>query len=126
MAKVTMLVFLHRLTCGYMWVDFLIATIYLFLLYFFSQHLSPYSYTYRWTVNDQDLSLEKKSHIPRLKSGVPITLTALKDENWNNIKFNGLLASPMLKSYVIGWLLILFCIPLVSYVLLTISFCVAQ
>ncbi|CAH1434766.1 unnamed protein product [Lactuca virosa] len=52
MAKVTMLVFLHRLTCGYM-----------------------------WTVNDQDLNLEKKSHIPRLKSGVPITLTALKDEN---------------------------------------------
>ncbi|KVI02834.1 cytochrome P450 [Cynara cardunculus var. scolymus] len=32
-----------------------------------------------WTVDDQDLSLEKKSHIPRLKSGVPITLTSLKD-----------------------------------------------
>ncbi|XP_024975467.1 cytochrome P450 90A1-like [Cynara cardunculus var. scolymus] len=50
MAKVTMLVFLHRLTSGY-----------------------------TWTVDDQDLSLEKKSHIPRLKSGVPITLTSLKD-----------------------------------------------
>ncbi|KAI3717119.1 hypothetical protein L1987_68499 [Smallanthus sonchifolius] len=48
MAKVTMLVFLHRLTSGY-----------------------------KWTVEDQDLSLEKKSHIPRLKSGVPITLTTL-------------------------------------------------
>ncbi|CAH1413597.1 unnamed protein product [Lactuca virosa] len=52
MAKVTMLVFLHRLTSGY-----------------------------KWTVDDQDLSLEKKSHIPRLKSGVPITLTSLKDDS---------------------------------------------
>ncbi|KAK1422969.1 hypothetical protein QVD17_18261 [Tagetes erecta] len=52
MAKVMMLVFLYRLTSGY-----------------------------TWTVEDQDLSLEKKSHIPRLKSGVPITLTALKDDN---------------------------------------------
>ncbi|KAJ9564515.1 LOW QUALITY PROTEIN: hypothetical protein OSB04_000481 [Centaurea solstitialis] len=51
MAKVTMLVFLHRLTSGY-----------------------------TWTVDDLDLSLEKKSHIPRLKSGVPITLTSLKDD----------------------------------------------
>ncbi|KAL7608147.1 hypothetical protein Lser_V15G12417 [Lactuca serriola] len=52
MAKVTMLVFLHRLTSGY-----------------------------KWTVDNQDPSLEKKSHIPRLKSGVPITLTVLKDES---------------------------------------------
>ncbi|XP_024974879.1 abscisic acid 8'-hydroxylase 1-like [Cynara cardunculus var. scolymus] len=51
MAKLTMLVFLHRLTSGY-----------------------------NWTVDDQDLSLEKKSPFPRLKSGVPITLTSLKDE----------------------------------------------
>ncbi|KAI3665439.1 hypothetical protein L6452_44066 [Arctium lappa] len=51
MAKLTMLVFLHRLTSGY-----------------------------NWTVDDQDLSLEKKSPFPRLKSGVPITLTALKDD----------------------------------------------
>ncbi|KAD7117631.1 hypothetical protein E3N88_04899 [Mikania micrantha] len=52
MAKVTMLVFLHRLTSGY-----------------------------KWTVDDQDLSLEKQSHIPRLKSGVPITLTVIKDDS---------------------------------------------
>ncbi|KAF5765119.1 putative (+)-abscisic acid 8'-hydroxylase [Helianthus annuus] len=52
MAKVTMLVFLHRLTSGY-----------------------------KWTVDDQDLSLEKKSHIPRLKSGVPITLTTLEGDS---------------------------------------------
>jgi cytochrome P450 len=48
MAKVTMLVFLHRLTSGY-----------------------------KWTVDDQDTSLEKKAHIPRLRSGCPITLRAL-------------------------------------------------
>ncbi|XP_031400970.1 cytochrome P450 90A1-like [Punica granatum] len=48
MAKVTMLVFLHRLTSGY-----------------------------RWTVDDLDPSLEKKSHIPRLRSGCPITLKAI-------------------------------------------------
>ncbi|XP_065851443.1 abscisic acid 8'-hydroxylase 1-like [Euphorbia lathyris] len=48
MAKVTMLVFLHRLTSAY-----------------------------RWRVHDLDPSLEKKSHIPRLKSGCPITLEAL-------------------------------------------------
>ncbi|KAL6224591.1 hypothetical protein ACLB2K_003446 [Fragaria x ananassa] len=48
MAKVTMLVFLHRLTSGY-----------------------------RWTVDDLDTSLEKKAHIPRLRSGCPITLKAL-------------------------------------------------
>ncbi|XP_024181556.1 abscisic acid 8'-hydroxylase 3 [Rosa chinensis] len=48
MAKVTMLVFLHRLSSGY-----------------------------RWTVNDLDTSLEKKAHIPRLRSGCPITLKAL-------------------------------------------------
>ncbi|KAK4711831.1 hypothetical protein R3W88_006344 [Solanum pinnatisectum] len=51
MAKVTMLVFLHRLTTGY-----------------------------KWTVDDPDRSLEKKAHIPRLRSGCPITLTALQDE----------------------------------------------
>ncbi|XP_006467149.3 abscisic acid 8'-hydroxylase 3-like [Citrus sinensis] len=48
MAKVTMLIFLHRLTSGYL-----------------------------WTVDDPDLSLEKKSHIPRLRSGCPITLKPL-------------------------------------------------
>ncbi|KAI4331413.1 hypothetical protein MLD38_029603 [Melastoma candidum] len=48
MAKVTMLVFLHRLTSGY-----------------------------RWTVDDQDPSLEKKGFIPRLRSGCPITLQSL-------------------------------------------------
>ncbi|KAJ8764262.1 hypothetical protein K2173_006002 [Erythroxylum novogranatense] len=47
MAKVTMLVFLHRLSSGYM-----------------------------WTVDDMDSSLEKKAHIPRLRSGCPITLKA--------------------------------------------------
>ncbi|XP_049357406.1 abscisic acid 8'-hydroxylase 3-like [Solanum verrucosum] len=51
MAKVTMLVFLHRLTTGY-----------------------------KWTVDDPDRSLERKAHIPRLRSGCPITLTALQDE----------------------------------------------
>ncbi|XP_075089913.1 abscisic acid 8'-hydroxylase 2-like [Nicotiana tabacum] len=51
MAKVTMLVFLHRLTSGY-----------------------------EWTVDDPDPSLEKKAHIPRLRSGCPITLTVLQDE----------------------------------------------
>lgn len=45
MAKVTMLVFLHRLTSGY-----------------------------NWTVDDLDVCLEKKAHIPRLRSGCPITL----------------------------------------------------
>ncbi|CAK9157114.1 unnamed protein product [Ilex paraguariensis] len=50
MAKVTMLVFLHRLTGGY-----------------------------KWTVDDLDPSLERKSPIPRLRSGCPITLTALND-----------------------------------------------
>ncbi|KAK3007510.1 hypothetical protein RJ639_014497 [Escallonia herrerae] len=50
MAKVTMLVFLHRLTSGY-----------------------------KWTVDDQDPSLEKKAHIPRLRSGCPITLYAFED-----------------------------------------------
>ncbi|CAN1344325.1 Ent-kaurenoic acid oxidase 2 [Linum perenne] len=48
MAKVTLLVFLHRLAGGY-----------------------------KWTVDDLDLSLEKKSHIPRLRSGCPITLKAI-------------------------------------------------
>ncbi|XP_031253886.1 abscisic acid 8'-hydroxylase 3-like isoform X1 [Pistacia vera] len=50
MAKVTMLVFLHRLTSGY-----------------------------TWTVDDPDLRLEKKAHIPRLRSGCPITL-----KPWNS------------------------------------------
>ncbi|KAK9285006.1 hypothetical protein L1049_024188 [Liquidambar formosana] len=50
MAKVTMLVFLHRLTSGY-----------------------------KWTVDDLDPCLEKKAHIPRLRSGCPITLRALED-----------------------------------------------
>ncbi|XP_010029756.2 cytochrome P450 90A1 isoform X1 [Eucalyptus grandis] len=48
MAKVTMLAFLHRLTSGY-----------------------------SWTVDDPDTSLEKKAHIPRLRSGCPITLKAI-------------------------------------------------
>ncbi|KAL7152908.1 hypothetical protein ABFS83_04G129600 [Erythranthe nasuta] len=48
MAKITMLVFLHRLTSGY-----------------------------TWTVDDEDLSLERKAHIPRLQSGCPITLNRL-------------------------------------------------
>lgn len=48
MAKVTMLAFLHRMTSGY-----------------------------RWTVDDPDTSLEKKAHIPRLRSGCPITLKAI-------------------------------------------------
>ncbi|KAI5319616.1 hypothetical protein L3X38_039324 [Prunus dulcis] len=48
MAKVTMLVFLHRLTSGY-----------------------------RWTVDDLDTSLARNAHIPRLRSGCPITLRAL-------------------------------------------------
>ncbi|CAI9110825.1 OLC1v1010914C2 [Oldenlandia corymbosa var. corymbosa] len=48
MARVTLLVFLHRLTGGY-----------------------------RWTVDDPDPRLERNTHIPRLRSGCPITLTAL-------------------------------------------------
>ncbi|XP_004509304.1 abscisic acid 8'-hydroxylase 3-like [Cicer arietinum] len=48
MAKVTMLVFLHRLTSGY-----------------------------TWTLDDLDTCLEKKAHIPRLRSGCPITLTPI-------------------------------------------------
>ncbi|XP_027346726.1 abscisic acid 8'-hydroxylase 1-like [Abrus precatorius] len=48
MAKVTMLVFLHRLTGGY-----------------------------KWTLDDLDTCLERKAHIPRLKSGCPITLKSL-------------------------------------------------
>ncbi|KAF8012639.1 hypothetical protein BT93_I0716 [Corymbia citriodora subsp. variegata] len=48
MAKVTMLAFLHRLTSRY-----------------------------GWTVDDPDTSLEKKAHIPRLRSGCPITLKAI-------------------------------------------------
>ncbi|KAL3527135.1 hypothetical protein ACH5RR_011791 [Cinchona calisaya] len=51
MAKLTMLVFLHRLTSGY-----------------------------KWTVDDPDPHLERKAHIPRLRSGCPITLTTLKNE----------------------------------------------
>ncbi|GFY80355.1 hypothetical protein Acr_01g0001640 [Actinidia rufa] len=54
MAKATMSVFLHRLTGGY-----------------------------RWTVDDPDPSLERKAHIPRLRSGCPITLMALQDHNTN-------------------------------------------
>ncbi|KAH9711291.1 cytochrome P450 family 722 subfamily A polypeptide 1 [Citrus sinensis] len=53
MAKVTMLIFLHRLTSGYL-----------------------------WTVDDPDLSLEKKSHIPRLRSGCPITLKPLNKSKY--------------------------------------------
>ncbi|KAG4939252.1 hypothetical protein JHK82_044977 [Glycine max] len=48
MAKVTMLVFLHRLTGGY-----------------------------TWTLDDLDTCLEKKAHIPRLRNGCPITLKSL-------------------------------------------------
>ncbi|KOM32273.1 hypothetical protein LR48_Vigan01g182900 [Vigna angularis] len=48
MAKVTMLVFLHRLAGGY-----------------------------TWTLDDSDTCLEKKAHIPRLRSGCPITLKSL-------------------------------------------------
>ncbi|KAH7519999.1 hypothetical protein FEM48_Zijuj08G0097100 [Ziziphus jujuba var. spinosa] len=48
MARITMLVFLHRLTGRY-----------------------------KWTVDDPDTSLEKKTHIPRLRSGCPITLRSL-------------------------------------------------
>ncbi|KAL5754586.1 hypothetical protein ACOSP7_022806 [Xanthoceras sorbifolium] len=48
MAKITLLVFLHRLTSGY-----------------------------KWTVDDLDPSLERKSHIPRLRNGCPITLKPL-------------------------------------------------
>ncbi|KAF2290789.1 hypothetical protein P3X46_029250 [Hevea brasiliensis] len=50
MARVIMLVFLHRLTRGY-----------------------------KWTIHDHDPSLEKKTHVPRLRSGCPITLKALDD-----------------------------------------------
>ncbi|XP_059437427.1 abscisic acid 8'-hydroxylase 2-like [Corylus avellana] len=52
MAKVTMLIFLHRLTSGY-----------------------------KWTVDDPDTCLEKKAHIPRLRSGCPITLQPLGGGN---------------------------------------------
>ncbi|XP_058760789.1 abscisic acid 8'-hydroxylase 1-like [Vicia villosa] len=48
MAKVTMLVFLHRLTS-----------------------------CYTWTLDDLDTCLEKKAHIPRLRSGCPITLKSI-------------------------------------------------
>ncbi|CAK8562213.1 unnamed protein product [Lathyrus sativus] len=48
MAKVTMLVFLHRLTS-----------------------------CYTWTLDDLDTCLEKKAHIPRLKSGCPVTLKSI-------------------------------------------------
>ncbi|GLT39174.1 hypothetical protein SLA2020_133800 [Shorea laevis] len=48
MARVTMLAFFHRLTSGY-----------------------------KWTVDDLDSSLEKKMHLPRLRSGCPITLKAI-------------------------------------------------
>ncbi|KAG9449714.1 hypothetical protein H6P81_009679 [Aristolochia fimbriata] len=50
MAKVTMLVFLHRLAGGY-----------------------------KWSVDDPDTNLEKKSHIPRLRSGCPITLIPIEN-----------------------------------------------
>ncbi|KAJ9172746.1 hypothetical protein P3X46_015956 [Hevea brasiliensis] len=50
MAKLTLLAFLHRLTGSY-----------------------------KWTIHDHDPSLEKKAHIPRLRSGCPITLKALSD-----------------------------------------------
>ncbi|KAK0602776.1 hypothetical protein LWI29_036818 [Acer saccharum] len=50
MAKVTLLVFLHRLTSRY-----------------------------KWTVDDPDTSLEKKSHIPWLRNGCPITLKPLNN-----------------------------------------------
>ncbi|KAF5736009.1 abscisic acid 8'-hydroxylase 3-like [Tripterygium wilfordii] len=49
LAKVAMLVFLHRLTTGY-----------------------------RWTVDDPDPSLEKKAFVPRLRSGLPVTLKPLE------------------------------------------------
>ncbi|KAG6647019.1 hypothetical protein CIPAW_07G049400 [Carya illinoinensis] len=52
MAKVTMLIFLHRLTSAY-----------------------------TWKVDDPDTCLEKKAHIPRLRSGCPITLEPLKSGN---------------------------------------------
>ncbi|KAL7114647.1 hypothetical protein ACP275_04G134200 [Erythranthe tilingii] len=52
MAKVTMLVFLHRLTTGF-----------------------------TWTVDDEDLGLERKAIIRRLQSGCPITLKRLDDIN---------------------------------------------
>lgn len=32
---------------------------------------------YRWSVDDEDLGLERKAHIPRLQSGCPITLRRL-------------------------------------------------
>ncbi|KAK9076644.1 hypothetical protein SSX86_004978 [Deinandra increscens subsp. villosa] len=50
MANMLILVFLHRLTTGY-----------------------------KWIVDDQDLSIDTKSLLQKLKSGVPITLTPLKD-----------------------------------------------
>ncbi|KAK8674081.1 hypothetical protein V6N13_112379 [Hibiscus sabdariffa] len=48
MAKVAMLVFVHRLTSGY-----------------------------KWTLDDPDGAFARKEHIPRLRSGCPITLKAL-------------------------------------------------
>ncbi|KAM0970379.1 hypothetical protein FF1_018463 [Malus domestica] len=48
MAKATIMIFLHRVVSGY-----------------------------SWTIHDWDPSLEKMSHIPRLSSGLPITLKAL-------------------------------------------------
>ncbi|KAJ9166840.1 hypothetical protein P3X46_021536 [Hevea brasiliensis] len=48
MAKLSMLVFLHRLTSGY-----------------------------EWTIEERDPSMEKTTHVPRLRSGLPITLKAL-------------------------------------------------
>ncbi|XP_031117516.1 abscisic acid 8'-hydroxylase 1-like [Ipomoea triloba] len=53
MAKVTMLVYLHRLTSQY-----------------------------KWSVDDPDPSLERKAHIPRLRSGCPITLTAFNQGDY--------------------------------------------
>ncbi|PON71460.1 Cytochrome P450, E-class, group I [Parasponia andersonii] len=50
LAKLTMLVFLHRLTSGY-----------------------------KWTVDNMDTSLDPKGHIPRLRSGCPVSLRSLKD-----------------------------------------------
>ncbi|XP_024174111.1 cytochrome P450 716B1 [Rosa chinensis] len=50
MGKTTMMVFLHRLTTD-------VNT--------------------KWTVDDPDTGLEKNTHLPRLRSGCPITLTAL-------------------------------------------------
>lgn len=75
MAKVTMLVFLHRLTSGYKWV---ISHLPRFHPAFTSteNNIIP-SLLCRWTVDDLDTCLEKKAHIPRLRSGCPITLEPL-------------------------------------------------